>query len=333
MQRSPAFPPGFTSYKLPEIERARFLRESQQPPLTLRTSSPQSPTSSSRDREPTRRGATLVAPATGVAAAGGPTLPHPTHYDGVWPVTSCRRGRSAGPGCGGAATACDNSPPTKSCPAGIGFAFSESGDSAAGPTARDDAGGAAPGTWARKRRRGCGRGVRSPQGGLICLPVLDRSVLSCPSVIVHRLPSGMALLQPSASRARLWRRNAGQGSHLSPVSGAGPERPAPAIPGALPRPLDASPLKPKEERAVGGMRRADRTRNRLLRGARWTSTGTLLSRRVPCLTLQFEVTKKGETDLAARRSRRLACVDRLDLHVPRRFPARSSAQPWTVSAT
>jgi hypothetical protein len=34
------------------------------------------------------------------------------------------------------------------------------------------------------------------------------SVLSCPSVTVHQLPSGMALLQPSAYCARLRRRDA-----------------------------------------------------------------------------------------------------------------------------
>jgi hypothetical protein len=56
-------------------------------------------------------------------------------------------------------------------PAGIGFAFSERGDSAAGPTARGDAGGAAPSPWARKRRRGFGRWIRSQQGGLVCSPV------------------------------------------------------------------------------------------------------------------------------------------------------------------
>src|SRR5215467_10408891 len=39
----------------------------------------------------------------------------------------------------------------------------------------------------------------------------------------------MALRQPCAYRADLWRRDAGGGSPLSPVSGADPERPAQAI--------------------------------------------------------------------------------------------------------
>jgi hypothetical protein len=61
----------------------------------------------------------------------------------------------------------------------------------------------------------------------------DGSVLSCPSLIVHPLPAGMALLQPRADRACFWGRDAGGGSPLSPVSGDGPERPAPAISGAV----------------------------------------------------------------------------------------------------
>src|SRR5262245_54952386 len=57
----------------------------------------------------------------------------------------------------------------------------------------------------------------------------DGSVLSYPSVIVHPLPAGMARLQSRAYRARLWRRDAGGGSPLSPVSGAAPERQAQAM--------------------------------------------------------------------------------------------------------
>ena len=41
--------------------------------------------------------------------------------------------------------------------------------------------------------------------------------------------AGMALRQPCAYRAYLWRRDAGGGSPLSPVSGADTERPAQAI--------------------------------------------------------------------------------------------------------
>ena len=65
----------------------------------------------------------------------------------------------------------------------------------------------------------------------------DGSVLSCPSLIVHPLPAGMALLQPRADRARFWGRDAGGGSSLSPVSGDGSERPAQAISGAVCRGL------------------------------------------------------------------------------------------------
>jgi hypothetical protein len=61
----------------------------------------------------------------------------------------------------------------------------------------------------------------------------DGSVLSCPSVIVHPLPAGMALLQPSAYRARFRGRDAGGGSPLSLVSGDGTERHAQAISGAV----------------------------------------------------------------------------------------------------
>src|SRR6266446_4305078 len=57
----------------------------------------------------------------------------------------------------------------------------------------------------------------------------DGSVLSCPSVIVHPLPAGMARLQPRAYRARLWRRDAGGGSPLSSVSGDAPDRHAQAM--------------------------------------------------------------------------------------------------------
>src|SRR5712691_92982 len=56
----------------------------------------------------------------------------------------------------------------------------------------------------------------------------DGSVVSYPSVIVHPLPAGMALLQSRAYRARLWRCDAGGGSPLSPVPGDAPERHAPA---------------------------------------------------------------------------------------------------------
>ena len=61
----------------------------------------------------------------------------------------------------------------------------------------------------------------------------DGSVLSCPPVIVHPLSSGVALLQPCAYRARLWRRDAGGGRSLSPVSGATTKRQAPAMAGAV----------------------------------------------------------------------------------------------------
>jgi hypothetical protein len=65
----------------------------------------------------------------------------------------------------------------------------------------------------------------------------DGSVLQCPSLIVPLHPAGMALLQPSADRARFWRHDAGGGSSLSPVSGDGTERHAQAISGAVCRVL------------------------------------------------------------------------------------------------
>ena len=55
-------------------------------------------------------GATLVAPATAVAAACGPALPRPTHPGGRLPVIFCRRGRSAVPSPLCSATSCGTSP-------------------------------------------------------------------------------------------------------------------------------------------------------------------------------------------------------------------------------
>jgi hypothetical protein len=99
--------------------------------------------SSSRDREPIRGGTTVVAPATGVAAAGGPDPPHhPAHHDGVSPVTSCRRG-VAPAHAAWALQPLDTTARRKNATGWQRFCLLSSGDSAAGTTARGDGGGAA----------------------------------------------------------------------------------------------------------------------------------------------------------------------------------------------
>jgi hypothetical protein len=98
--------------------------------------------SSRRDREPTRGGATLVAPATGVAAAGGPDPPHPAHHDGVAPVTSCRRGVAPGHAAW-ALQPLEKTARRKNATGWHRFCLLSRVDSAAGTTARGDGGGAA----------------------------------------------------------------------------------------------------------------------------------------------------------------------------------------------
>ena len=100
--------------------------------------------SSSRDREPTRGGATLVAPATGVAAAGGPDPPHPAHHDGVAPVTSCRRGVAPGHAAW-ALQPLEKTARRKNATGWHRFCLLSSGDSAAGTDRQG-----------RRRRRGAG---------------------------------------------------------------------------------------------------------------------------------------------------------------------------------
>ena len=67
-------------------------------------------------------GATLVAPATGVAPAG-PALPRPTRYGGAAPVTFCRREGSAVRG-RFFLQPLENKARRQTRPSGIGFAFS-----------------------------------------------------------------------------------------------------------------------------------------------------------------------------------------------------------------
>ena len=93
-------------------------------------------------KTPTRRGATLVAPATGVAAAAGPDPPHPAHHDGVSPVTSCRRG-VAPSHAAWALQPLDKTARRKNATGWHRFCLLTSVDSAAGTTARGDGGGAA----------------------------------------------------------------------------------------------------------------------------------------------------------------------------------------------